>query len=135
METKFESKIGQIASTPERIYNFLSNFNNFKNLVPPDKVKNWQSGEDWCRFEVDMIGQAGMRIVEKEPYKTIKIVGEEGSKFDFGFWIQLKEAAPYQTHIKLTMKVDLNPMMKIMASKPIQNMLDTLVDQVSRLPL
>jgi carbon monoxide dehydrogenase subunit G len=134
MESKFESKIGQIASTPEKIYNFLGNFNNFKHLVPPDKVKNWESGEEWCSFEVDMLGKTGMQITEKQPHSLIKITGAEGSKFDFFLWIQLKEAAPYDTRLKLTMQVELNPMMKMMVAKPLQSFLDTLVDQLSKVP-
>jgi carbon monoxide dehydrogenase subunit G len=134
VETKIESKIGNINGSSERVYSFLSNFNNFKHLIPPDKVKEWQSTEDSCHFKVEGIGETGLRIIEKEPFSTIKITGEEGSKFDFHFWIQLKEPAPYDTKIKLTIKADLNPMLKMMASKPLQNFVDTLVDQLEKLP-
>jgi carbon monoxide dehydrogenase subunit G len=134
MDTKIESKIGKIANTPERIYNFLSDFRNFSRLMPPDKVKNWQAVEDSCRFTVDMLGDVGLRIIEKQAYSLVKITGAEESKFNFCFWIQLKEAAPYDTRIKLTIKVDLNPMMKMMAKKPLQNFVDTLVDQLEKIP-
>ncbi len=133
METKIESKIGNINGPAERVYSFLSNFNNFKNLVPPDKVKEWHSTEDTCHFKVDGIGEAGLCIIEKEPFSTIKITGEEGSKLDFGFWIQLKEPAPNSTKIKLTIKADLNPMLKMMALKPLQTFVDSLVDQLEKI--
>lgn len=134
METKIESKIGSINSSSERVYAFLSNFNNFKQLVPPDKIKEWQSTEDTCHFIVEGIGETGLRIIEKEPNSTIKIAGEEGSKFDFHFWIQLKEPDPYNTKIKLTIKADLNPMIKMMASKPLQTFVDILVNQLEKIP-
>ena len=134
METKIESRVGKINSSSEKVYNFISNFNNFKNLVPPDKVKNWQSTEDHCHFTVDMIGETGLRIIEKEPYTLVKITGEEGGKFDFFFWIQLKEEATNDTRIKLTIKADLNPMVKMMASKPLQKFVDTLIDQLEKMP-
>jgi carbon monoxide dehydrogenase subunit G len=134
METKIESKIGNINGSSERVYTFLSNFNNFKNLVPPEKVKEWQSTEDTCHFKVDGIGETGLRIIEKKPYSTIKIAGEEGSKFDFYFWIQLKEPSVNNTKIKLTIKADLNPMLKMMASKPLQTFADALVDQLEKIP-
>lgn len=134
METKIESKIGSINGSSERVFSFLSNFNNFKQLVPPDKIKEWQSTEDTCHFTVEGIGETGLRIIEKEPNSTIKITGEEGGKFDFYFWIQLKEPAPYNTKIKLTIKADLNPMIKMMASKPLQTFVDTLIDQLEKIP-
>jgi len=133
METKIESRTGKINGLTESVYNFLSNFNNFKNLIPPDKVKNWKSTEDSCHFTIDGIGETGIRIIEKQPFSLIKISGEEGSKFNFFFWIQLKEVAPYDTRIKLVLKADLNPMLKIMATKPLQTFLDTLVSQLEKL--
>ena len=134
METKIESKIGKIASSSERVYNFFSDFRNFSRLIPPDKIKNWQADENSCKFTADTLGDIGLRIIEKEPYSQVKITSAEGSKFNFFFWVQLKEAVPYDTRIRLTIKVDLNPMMKMMAQKPLQNFVDTLVDQLEKIP-
>lgn len=134
METKIESKIGKIQAAPEKVYSFLSDFRNFSKLIPPDKVKDWWADEDSCRFTVDGVGQTGLRIIEKEPYSLIKITGAEGSKFDFFFWVQIKEAAPYDSRLKLTIKVELNPMLKMMATKPLQNFVDSLVDQLEKIP-
>jgi len=134
METKIESKVGKLNGSAERVYAFLSNFNNFERLIPQDKVKDWSSTEDHCHFKVDGVGEAGLRIIEKEPNTLIKITGEEGSKLSFFFWIQLKETAPSVTNIKLTIKADLNPMLKMMASKPLQNFVDTLIDQLEKVP-
>ena len=133
METKIESKVGKLNGTSEKIYTFLSDFRNFSKLIPADKVKNWQADENSCSFDVDMIGKTGLKIVEKEPFTVIKITGVEGSKFDFFFWVQLKEAEN-ETRIKLTIKANLNPMVKIMASKPLQKFLDTLIDQLEKVP-
>jgi carbon monoxide dehydrogenase subunit G len=134
METKVESKIGKIASSSEKVFNFFSNFNNYKKLIPPDKVKNWEADEDYCRFTVEGIGATGLKIIEKTPFTIIKIIGIEGSKFDFFFWIQLKEVANDDTRIKLTIKAELNPMLKMVASKPLQNFVDSLVDQIEKIP-
>jgi carbon monoxide dehydrogenase subunit G len=133
MKSKFESKIGKIQNSSESVYHFLSNFNNFKNLLPSDKAKNWQSTEDTCSFSVDGVGEVGLRIIEKQPNTLIKITGKEGSKFDFFFWIQLKEAVPYDTRFKLTLKVTMNPFLKMMASKPLQTFIDTLANQLEKM--
>jgi carbon monoxide dehydrogenase subunit G len=134
METKVESKIGKIANSSDKVYNFLSDFRNFSRMIPPDKVKNWQADENSCRFTVDMIGEIGLKVIEKQPNSLIKITGAEGSKFNFNFWIQLKESSPSDSRIKLTIKADLNPMMTMMAKKPLQNFVDTLVDQLEKIP-
>ena len=129
---KLESKIGKVEQVDRKIYNFLTDFNNFKDLVPQDKVKDWESDEDSCRFKIDPVGQTGFKIIEKEPYKLIKLANLSQTAYDFSFWVQLKQIAPKETAIRLTMDVNLNPMMAMMAKKPIQNFLDKLVDQVKK---
>ncbi len=130
--TKFESKIGKINSDDQPVYNFLTDFKNFANLIPRDKVKNFDATENTCSFSIEGIGSTGMRIIEKEPNKLIKITSQEESRFNFFFWIQLKKVAENDTRVKLTLKTELNPMLKMVASKPLQNFLNTLVDRLTQ---
>jgi carbon monoxide dehydrogenase subunit G len=130
--TKFESKTANIQAQDERIYGFLSNFNNISQFIPQDKIKDWVATEDSCGFSANMVGKVSIRMIEKEPFSLIKMEGEAMGKTAFNFWIQLKKTAPYETKIKLTLGADLNPMMKMMVDKQIRNFLDTLVDQLSR---
>jgi len=130
-ETTIESKIGKVESSSERIYNFLSDFNNFEHLVPQDKIENWQATEEECSFNVKGVGQFGMKIIEKEPFKLVKVSNSPKVPFDFFLWIQLKELAENDTRIKITIKAYLNPMLKMVAQKPLQQMVDTIVDQLS----
>ncbi len=127
---KLESKIGKKNTSDEKIFNFLTNFDNFKDLVPPDKVKDWESDEDSCSFTVDMVGKTGFRIIEKEEYKLIKLTSLDETQYSFKFWIQLKSLAEMETAIKLTMDLDINPMMAMMAKGPLKKFLDTLVERM-----
>jgi carbon monoxide dehydrogenase subunit G len=129
-ETTIESKVGKVESSPEKIYTFLSNFKNFENLVPHDKIENWEASEEECSFNVKGVGQFGMKIVEKEPFKLVKVSNSPKVPFDFFLWIQLKDVAENDTRIKITIKAHLNPMLKMVAQKPLQQMVDTIVDQL-----
>jgi len=51
--------------------------------------------------------------------------------FNFFLWIQLKEAGENDTRMKLTIKADMNPMVKMMASKPVKKFLETLADGIA----
>ena len=131
-ETKFESNIKTIYTQAEKVYLILSNFKNFDSVVgQTDKVKNWRSTEDSCRFTADMVGEIGLRIVEKEPFKVIKIGGDGKTPFEFFLWIQLKEVAPFDTKLKLTIKAELNMMTKMIVSKPLGNFINQLADQIA----
>jgi len=125
--TKFESRTGKIQSSQETAYNFLSNFNNFEQFIPEDKAKDWKSDENKCSFSVNGIGGVGLEIMEREPNKLIKITGNGIAKVEFYMWIQLKELEKNDTRVRLTLKADLNPMMKMIASNPLNNFLELLV--------
>lgn len=133
MESKFESRIGKVQQSAMVIYQWLSDFRNFSSLVPADKIKNWQATADECHFSVDMVGDTGLKIIDKEEGKLIKITTIGDNPYNFFFWIQLKEVAPYDTRIKLTLQIDLNPMLRMMASKPIQTFLDGLIDHFEKI--
>ncbi|MBN2818214.1 MAG: hypothetical protein JXP36_04565 [Bacteroidales bacterium] len=130
---RLESKIGKIYAKDEKIFKFLTNFDNFKTLIPADKVSDWQSDGDTCTFTVSPVGKTGFRITEKEEYKLVKLSNLEDTQYDFKLWIQLKQIDSDTTASKLTMEVELNPMMQMMAKKPLQTFLDTLVDQIGKI--
>jgi len=130
---RIESKIGIVKQTAEKIFNYISNFNNFSQLIPEDKVKEFESTDDTCRFKVEGIGQAGLRIIEREPHKLIKISSDEETTFDLLLWIQIKEIEPGDSRMKITTEVTLNPMMATMVKKPLKNFIDTLIDQAEKI--
>ncbi len=130
---KLESKVGKINNSSEQVYNFLSDFNNFSALIPQDKISDWQVDGDVCTFSVSPVGKIGFKLVEKEPHRLVKLTNMEGTQYTFKFWAQLKEVEQQVTAAKLTMEVDLNPMMQMMAKKPLKEFLDKLVDQLIKI--
>lgn len=130
---KLESKVGKIPNKDQIVYNFLSNFNNFQRLIPADKLKNWQSDENSCSFSIDPVGRAGFKFIDKEPYKLLKLENTEPAQYKMNFWVQLKQTDEHITAIRLTMEIDLNPMLQMMAKKPLQEFLDKLVEQIEKM--
>ena len=128
----YESKIVSVKRLDEDLFKILSNFKNFTPFVQTAKIENWQAEEDWCKFDVKGLGTAGLKIIECEPNKTIKITGDGGIPFEFFFWIQLKQVAPYDTRLKLTLKAELNMMMKMMVGSKLQEGIDTMAEQIAK---
>jgi hypothetical protein len=83
--TKYESKIKAVPFAKEKIFKFLSDFDHFGELVPQDKIKNWQSYGDHCTFEIDLVGKVGLRIVESTPFDTIKYTSEGSTSVNFQY--------------------------------------------------
>lgn len=128
---KIESKIGKSEYSDQEIYSFISNFNNFKDLLPEGKVSAWESSEDECSFNVDPLGRTGLRMVEKNPNSLIKISSRpEFSKYQFTIWIQLKKVTETDTRIKVTVEPHVNQMMLPMLKIPLKKFVDTLVKKM-----
>ena len=134
--TTFESIAQKAEYNDTEIFSLLSDLNNIekiKDKIPQDKVRDLEFDTDSCRFTVDMVGQIGLRIIEREPPKTIKFAADQ-SPVSFNLWIQLKQVEENDTRIKVTVKADLNPMLKMVASKPMETFVNKLAEMLSQLP-
>jgi hypothetical protein len=128
---KIESKIGKSAVSDCQIFHFITDFNNFKDLLPPDKVSGWESGTDSCSFNVDPLGRTGLKIVEKEACKLVKMSSDpQFSSYDFIIWIQLKAVAETDTRIKITVEPRVNQMLLPMIKGPLKRFADGMVDRM-----
>jgi len=133
MEVKVESKIGRLQSDDHRIFGFFSDCTTFQKFELADKVKNFQADRDSFRFTVDGAGDVTFRIVERQPNDLIKFSIENNHAENIFLWLQLKAAGPGDTRIKLTAKMETNPMLKMMISKPLKQGLDRIVDTLERI--
>ena len=127
---KIESKIAKIKSPDNKIYAFLADFNNFENLIPADKVKDWKSDGETCSFNVDGIGNAGLKFVEKEEFTLLKITSDGSTPISFFMWIQLKSVDENETAVKITIDPQVNVMMMGMVKKPLKEFVDMLIDRM-----
>jgi len=128
MEVKIESKIGQLRTDDSRIYNFLSDCNNFQQYTANDKIKNWHADSDSFGFSLDGIGNVSFSIVERRPNNLIKFSINNAQADNTFLWIQLKNANQGDTRVKLTAKMEVNPVVRMLISKPLQQGLDKIVE-------
>lgn len=129
--TKVVSKIKAIRQDEDKIYAFVSDFNNLDELVPPDKIQNWKSSADSCHFDVTGIGSLGMHIIEKEPYKLVKVETYQSSPMGVTLWIQIKQVNAGDSRIRLTAQANTNPLIKGLISKYLQQGIDAMVDKLA----
>ncbi|SDC41256.1 hypothetical protein [Williamwhitmania taraxaci] len=125
----YESKVVTIVRNDQEIFDFISKFSNFTPFIPSDKVDSWTATEDTCRIKVKGI-ETGLKIIEREPFKTIKISGD-GAPIDFSLWVQLKQVGEKDTKLKLTIKADLNFMMKALLKNKLTEGLDAMADHIA----
>ena len=134
---KYESHITQSVCSAQSIYRVLSNLKNFERVrdrIPQDKIQELEIEEDYVRVKVNGLGQKlGIFIADKEEAKVVKY-GVENSPIPVIMWIQMKEAAPQDTRIKLTVEADIPFMFRMMIEKKLQDGLNQAADMLAQFP-
>ena len=129
--TNIESRKGLIKKSQKEVFNFLSNFNNFKNLMP-EQVTDWKSDTESCGFTLKGMASLGMKYEKKTADSEISIIPDGKVPFDFKLICLI---TPDNSHsiLQLKFEADLNPFLKMMAEKPLQNFLDLLINRAETL--
>ena len=134
--TDFTSEVKAIPYNDGKIFAMLSDMSNLeriKDRIPQDKIKDFTFDADTCSFTINPVGSITFQIVEREPNKTIKF-STTNSPVPLFLWIQLKQVAENHTKMKMTVRADLNPFIKSMVSKPLQEAIDKISEMIARLP-
>lgn len=131
--TKFESSVKVIPYSQESVYEKLSDLSNLeaiKDRLPEDKVKDLSFDSDTLSFSVAPVGQLTLKIVEREPSKCIKLE-TTNSPLPFNMWIQLVATAEEECKLKVTIGMELNPFMKAMVQKPLEEGLEKMAETLA----
>ena len=132
----FISDVKIIPHNDDKIFAMLSDMSNLeriKDRIPQDKIKEFTFDTDTCSFTVEPVGSIMFRIVERDPNKTIKF-STTNSPVPLLMWIQLKQTTENETKMKMTVRADLNPFIKPMVSKPLQDAVDKISEIIAHLP-
>lgn len=125
----FESSVRQIAYPQQSVYNMLSDLSNIdrvRDRIPADKLNDLTFDADSMSISTP-IGSVRLKIVDREEPKCIKFATEE-SPLPFNFWIQILPVTETSSKMKLTIKAELNPFIKGMVSKPLQEGIEKIAD-------
>ena len=133
--SKFESGIKHIPHSQTAVYNALSDLSNLdkvKDKLPEDKIKDLSFDSDSLTIGAPM-GSVSMRIIEREEPKCIKFATEK-SPIAANLWIQIVPEGEEACKMKLTIKADINPFIKGMVAKPLQEGLEKIADVLAMIP-
>lgn len=125
----FESSVRQIPHSQQAVYNMLSDLSNIdrvKDRIPADKLNGLTFDADSMSISTPM-GAVKLKIVDREEPKCIKFETEK-SPLPFNFWIQILPVTDTTCKMKLTIKAELNPFIKGMVSKPLQEGIEKIAD-------
>jgi hypothetical protein len=126
----FESRIGKPECSPEQIFYFVTDLRNFERFIPAGAIVGWKADIDTCSFKVPNMGDVTLSIVRKEPYTLVAYKGSALKNNDFEIVLHIDRNDRNLSDIKVSLNAELNPMMKMIASKPIGQFLGMVIDRI-----
>jgi len=126
----FESKPGRVTCNAEDVFNFVTDIRNFEQFIQKDTINDWQAEKESCSFNVAMVGTVRFRMSEKVKCNKVVFDGDALKKDDFSLVLHISETGNDSAEVKVSLNADLNPMMKMIAAKPIGQFLEILIKEM-----
>lgn len=126
-----ESEKSIIHKPARLIFSFLSDFNHFKDLMPP-QVVNWQSTDSTCSFTIQGMTDLSLRMAERTPYTRILILPDGKVPFPFELNCYMTEKGE-DTETQIVFHADMNPFLSMVALNPLKNFVNILNNKLREL--
>ena len=127
----FESRRVTLKATQHIVYTFLSDMSNLGRFMP-EQITNWQATEDTCSFTIQNMTTLSMRIIERVPFERIDVTSDGKTPFNFTLHLKLFPHTETQSEACFILNADLNPVFSMMASKPLQNLVDLMATNLEK---
>lgn len=129
------SNIEPTKATVKQLYDFLTDFKNFKSILPEDKVENFEYTADSCSFTIRGITALTIKQISKTPYSSVKFQSEGLAKFNFILEAKFIGDADKTGQCCVELFADMNPFIKTMAEKPLAALVNTMALKLSQLEI
>ncbi len=113
----------------DRLFDYMGDFNNFKHLLPEDKINNFECTAEQCSFGIK--GLMPLTIKIKERVSKSRITFETTGIAKFVFTLHIHLLNNQKTNVEL--EGDMNPFIKTMAEKPLSELVNTMASKLAAL--
>ena len=151
---KYESSVKQVNAPVERVYAVISDLERLRPVIEMaqnnemikeklreagqdpaqlEKLKDMNLTSDRVSFPTPVVGEVAVAIIEREENKCVKFETEK-SPVDANLWIQVLPVTDTTSKMRVTLKADLNPMMKMILGSKLEKGVDQFADMLCMLP-
>ena len=129
------SNTNSTQSSLKAAFEFLSDFKNFKSILPEDKVENFEYVDTECSFNIKGITSMKIKKIDAVAYDFILFSSEGLAKFNFSLKVFFIGDAYQKGQCKVELTGDLNPFIKAMAEKSLIALTNTMSFKLAQLQL
>jgi carbon monoxide dehydrogenase subunit G len=128
--SQFSSRTAKLSCSGDDFFSFITDMRNFGQFIPSGSAKGWHADEESCAFTMPPMGEILLKILSKTRASAVSFSGVVLVTTAFTLHVSILDDENSKANVKLLMEADLNPMLKMMASGPIDKFLDTLVTEM-----
>jgi carbon monoxide dehydrogenase subunit G len=128
-KVNFQSQSVQLKAAPARVFSFLADLNNLQHLMP-EQVINWQSTDSSCSFDIKGMAHINLEMAEVIQDKFIRIISGPDNPLDLEIKGFLEKSGESQTSAIIELTADLSPMLQLLASAPMQNLVNIMAEKL-----
>lgn len=132
-----QSQTHSTTSRTNDLFDYMSDFNHFKHLLPTDKIENFECSANQCSFGIKGLTTLTIKIKEASRASATnpnsKITFETLGLAKFVFTLHIHFSENQTTHVQ--MEGDLNPFIKAMAEKPLLELINTMALKLSQIEI
>jgi hypothetical protein len=129
--TRIESNVVTSHLRQQEVYEFLSDLENIGKLMP-EQVEHFTVKGDSCTFRIRGMATLGLGYERKTPFNEVVLKSDSSAPFDF-LLTAIIGGINGRSTLQLVMDADMNPLIRMMAEKPLGNFLNMLVAKFSDL--
>ncbi|WP_035336097.1 orotate phosphoribosyltransferase [Dokdonia sp. PRO95] len=123
-----ESPVKTLDKSPEEVYNFLMNIENFEKLMP-ENTKFEKISDTRFLFGLKGMPEIVLDLKEGIPHSKV-VLGAASDKVPFQLTADIKELAADKSEVQLHFEGEFNAMMAMMVKGPITKFIGTLSDNM-----
>ncbi len=119
----------------QAVYDNISDLNNLEKVrdrVPEDRISDFSFDQDTVSLNVAPVGELKLRICDREEPKCVKFETVQ-SPVPFNVWVQVLPVDDNNSKMKVTVKAELNPFIKSMVEKPLQDGVEKIADALAQI--
>jgi hypothetical protein len=125
----FQSHKVELQVPAEKAYSFLFDLNNLQKLMP-EQIVNWKSTADACSFDIKGMAHISLERSEAVPDSLIRIISGNDSPLGLEIRANVEKETLNHTTAWIELTADLSPMLQLMVSGPLQNLVNIMADRL-----
>ena len=123
----FKSDWAKSRRSEKELFEYIGDMSNMPPILP-EQVINVTADYDNLSFTIQGMGSVALRVNQREPNKFIQLVPEGKVPFQFALNIYIRGGEQSECYFEIDAK--LNPLMQMMASRPLQNLVNMMAEKI-----